>query len=522
MSEPAFGTPATSDLEPQADGQMRDAVPAGILRRMVDHAGIGLYEATRDGTLRYVNHALVHMLGYPTEEAFIAARPLAEAAHASPEEQRRFRETFARTGEVHGILYSAERLDGSRVWLNVNAETLTDDSDQGQIIGFAGSVSDVTEVVEAQRRLANAEAEYLRLFERATEGIYRSSLDGRQLRANPALAALNGYDTPDELLNAVGDIASEWYVDPKRRAEFKRLLHENGYVADFESEIYRHRTRERIWISENAYVVYDEAGNPLYFEGTVREITQRKQAEAATRAALNASEAANRSKSRFLAHMSHELRTPLNAILGFSDMIRQLGVDRIEPEKIREYADDIHGSGQHLLELVNDVLDLSRIENNAMPLNLEAIDPANLVDSALATFRPIADGRNIAVNVAVSPSSPALVDRRAMHQCLLNLLSNAVKFSDPGSEVRLLVEPQANSVVFSVEDTGIGINARQLARIGEPFNIDHAPDRSPASGTGLGLAITRSLIILMQGRFDIQSTPGVGTKVVLEVPLHSG
>ncbi|MDQ3399015.1 MAG: diguanylate cyclase, partial [Deinococcota bacterium] len=123
------------------------------------------------------------------------------------------------------------------------------------------------------------EGNYRNIFENAAEGIYRSSLDGRQLRANPALVALNGYKTEEEMLAAVGDIGTEWYVEPGRRLEFRRLLDEHGRVSDFESEVYRHKSRERIWISENAWLVRDEKGRALYYEGTVRDITQRKRQE---------------------------------------------------------------------------------------------------------------------------------------------------------------------------------------------------------------------------------------------------
>ncbi|HAE01217.1 MAG TPA: PAS domain-containing sensor histidine kinase, partial [Rhodospirillaceae bacterium] len=159
--------------------------------------------------------------------------------------------------------------------------------------------------MQTQARLIETEADYRRIFERVSEGIYRSSLDGKQLRANPALQRLNGYDSEEETLKMVHDIASEWYVDPNRRDEFKRLLDENDSVENFESEIYRHKTRERIWITENAYVVRDEAGNPLFYEGTVQEITARKEHEKQLKAAKEAAEDANRAKSRFLANMSH-------------------------------------------------------------------------------------------------------------------------------------------------------------------------------------------------------------------------
>ncbi|MFO1060373.1 MAG: PAS domain S-box protein, partial [Dongiaceae bacterium] len=161
----------------------------------------------------------------------------------------------------------------------------------------------------ARRALAAAERDYHSIFENAVDGIYRSSLDGRQLRANPALVRLNGYETEEEMLRSVDDIATEWYVEPGRRAEFRRLLDADGKVEGFVSEIYRHKTRERIWISENARLVRDARGRPLFYEGTIRDITALRQAEEALIAATARAEAASRSKSEFLATVSHEIRT---------------------------------------------------------------------------------------------------------------------------------------------------------------------------------------------------------------------
>ncbi len=487
-----------------------------VRRQLIDDAGVGLYETRLDGAFRYVNGSLVTMLGYASIAEFIADRPVAGSFYADPADQARSRAAVQRDGRVRGLVFEARRRDGTRIWLSETASPLRDSL--GAITGYIGSISEVSELVAARDRIAAAEEGYRRIFDRATEGIYRSSLNGRMLRANPALARLNGYASEEELLRSIKDIAKEWYVDPGRRAAFKELLETHGSLENFESEVWRHRSRERIWISENAYLVRGEDGRPLYYEGTVRDITERKSAETAARRALEAAEAGSHAKSQFLAHMSHELRTPLNAILGFSDLLRGMDERRFDAAKVRDYAGDIHKSGRHLLDLINDVLDLSRIENDAMPLSLVPILPQDAIEAALATVRPLAEAKAIALVCDPSPVAAALADRRALHQCLLNVLSNAVKFSARGGTIRLAVAAADGRIAFSVSDTGCGIAPDRLARIGEPFNTGATADCSSAGGTGLGLAITRSLIDSMGGSFAIDSTLGAGTCVTLQVP----
>ncbi len=494
---------------------------AGIdsrLRDMVEQAGVGLYAIDFSGRYEFVNRHFAEMLGYGTPEECLKIGLTVQDIFENPEDRESSRQRGLREQQVSDYLFKARRRDGSTLWVSENFSVIRDPT--GEVSGFVGSITDVTSYVEATRKLEAAELDFRRFVERAHEGIYRSSLDGRQLMANPALVRLNGYESEEEQLASVQDIGVEWYVDPNRRAEFKRLLDEHGFVENFESEIYTHKTRKRIWISENAYIVRDDNGTPLFYEGTVRDITEKKVAERKLRKALHTAEQADRAKARFLAHMSHELRTPLNAILGFSDLIRKLAGDGMPPEKIVEYASDIHESGNHLLDLINDVLDLSRIESDAMKVDIEPVDTARALETAIEVVRPMALQKPVELELEADGAETLLADPRRLHQCLLNLLSNAIKFSHEGGKVSLTADVTATEVSLSVSDNGIGIPEKLLPSIGQPFVTLEDPADTAQKGTGLGLTITHSLVKLMKGRMLIESTLGEGTTVTITLPRY--
>lgn len=501
---------------PADDNGLTEGLVEPDLRKMVDISGVGLFETAPDGHFRYVNDQLARILGYADRAALLASGRTASSFYVDPRDQVRVRAAVDAVGRVEGAVYAVWHADGRQIWVREHGTALRDD--RGAITGYVGSISDVNELIETQLRLVQAETDYRRIFERATEGIYRSSLDGRQLRSNPALNRLNGYETEAEHLAGVKDIATEWYVDPGRRAEFQRLLARDGCVEDFESEIFAHKSRRRLWISENAYLVRDADGAPLFYEGTVRDITDRKQAEQSLRSALDEAERANRAKTAFMASVSHELRTPLNAILGFSDLILNHPPRELTMDTVRDYVGDIRDSGRHLLALINDILDLARIEAGARILEPEPLDAAEALDDAIATMRPLCREKAMTVRVAPLADLRLFADRRALYQCLLNVLSNAVKFSRLGQEIAIRGDRGDGLGRIIVADRGEGMPPELIARIGEPFLMDENRGPSSIPGTGLGLAITRSLLEQMGGHLAIASTIGEGTTVTLAVP----
>jgi len=227
-------------------------------------------------------------------------------------------------------------------------------------------------------------------------------------------------------------------------------------------------------------------------------------------------------KTHFFAGVSHELRTPLNAIIGFSDMMRSRLFGPL-PGKYAEYADLIHESGQHMLDLIGDVLDLSKVEAGRYDLNYDTFDAADVIRSSVKMIRPAADAAEVSLDINLDLDQALLIqaDRRAVRQILLNLLSNAVKFSDKGGHVEIDAQAIDGDLELSVSDNGAGMSAEELARIGTPYVQGEAGQLTDERGSGLGLSLVKTLTELHAGKMDIRSAKGDGTRVKIILPLQA-
>jgi len=240
-----------------------------------------------------------------------------------------------------------------------------------------------------------------------------------------------------------------------------------------------------------------------------------KYAEEKTRA-----EEANQAKSKFLANMSHELRTPLNAIIGFSEIMESGMFGPLGAEKYHEYCSDIRGSGQYLLEVINDILDMSKIEAGRIRLDFEDLNIDTLLNEAMRVVAARAQDKQLQLSAGISPELRLRADRRALKQIALNLLSNAVKFTPVGGRVTVRGRATDHCITLAIADTGIGIAKDALTRLGRPFEQVESQLTKSHQGSGLGLAISKSLVELHGGRMRIRSTLGKGTLVVVRLPLE--
>jgi two-component system cell cycle sensor histidine kinase PleC len=230
-------------------------------------------------------------------------------------------------------------------------------------------------------------------------------------------------------------------------------------------------------------------------------------------------EAANRAKSEFLANMSHELRTPLNAIIGFSELLEQGLFGPLGSPRYEEYANDINGSGKYLLGVINDILDMSKIEAGQFSLDREEIDLCPLIRETVRVISLQAAEKSITVETRIADSMRLYADRRAIKQIAINLLSNAVKFTGQGGHISVRARNTSGALVLTIEDNGCGIPKEALSKLGRPFEQVQNQFSKNHAGSGLGLAISRSLAELQGGALKIRSTEGVGTIVSVRIPV---
>jgi signal transduction histidine kinase len=375
---------------------------------------------------------------------------------------------------------------------------------------------DVTEQERADQRLRDA-------VESVNEGFSLWDGDGRLLLGNRRFAELvpGGADpgaSHEEILRrgfeaglyrVQGDV-DEWI---RQRGE---LFARGG--------AYEQQLSDGRWLL-GSYRATSEGGVVgIETDVSVMKRQELELAEMAERymAARDAAQEANRARSQFLALMSHELRTPLNAIIGFSELIETEALGPVGVERYVDYARDVRTSGSHLLALVNDLLDLSKIEAGKYDLRPEPVDPVQTIRNTVRMMRLRAAEAGVDLVDRVLPGQvpTVMADERALRQVLLNLLSNALKFTEPGGQVTVSARTGDDLLVIEVEDTGIGIPAEYLGRVGAPFvQVDNSHTRRHA-GTGLGLALSRSLAELHGGTLGIESEPGKGTRVIVRLPLR--
>jgi len=486
--------------------------------------GIVIAKALGDHQIVFVNKYFTKMTGYSAKEVLGTNCRFLNEGLDQADALAEIRRSLATAVPVETTILN-RRKDGSEFWNRLQISPIRDD--HGKITHFLGIQQDVTEIVQANRTIAAARDQFDAVLGAAPSAILVVDTSQQIVLFNPAAERLFGWPRaavvgrsidvliPPGALAAHGRQAAEFIASPEATTRamanqrIVRAVRMTGETISVQIALSKYEFLGKVEVVVTVVDMTEVVAATDRLSGLAAQLTEQ----------LEVAKAANEAKSRFLANMSHELRTPLNAVLGFSDMMLTLGPDRFSKERQIEYLTDIKQSGRHLLDLINDILDLARIERDAMPIRIEALDPAALLDGPLSMIAPVAAARGVELVKRIETDRRVLCDDRAARQCLSNLLSNAVKFSPVGTQVEVVVWQADDKIVFAITDSGPGIPAEIVERIGEPFLRAGDPVTAGIQGTGLGLAITARLVREQHGtlRFD-NRTAGEGTRATISFP----
>jgi PAS domain S-box-containing protein len=396
------------------------------------------------------------------------------------------------------------------------------------------SLLDMTEQKQTLHALRSAEMRYRGIFENAIEGIFQTTPDGRYLHANPTLARIYGYDTPEELIHQLTDIKTQLYVESSRRDEFIRELRVNGEVHNFESQIFR-RNGEVIWIAENARAVYSDAGELCYFEGMVEDITEQKMNELALQAqyqllqkTIDELETAQstlveqerlRALGQMASGIAHDFNNTLSPILGFTELLLKRPANLDNKEKVKRYLEMIHTAAKDASNVVRCLREFYRLRNDqefGAPIDINTV-----IQESIQLTQPRwknqaqASGVNIHVVTELQAVPAIFAVESSLREALTNLIFNAIDAMQHGGTLTLASRALEAHVIVEVRDTGVGMDSETRKRCFEPFYTTKG-----SRGTGLGLAMVYGVINRHGGTIESESEVGRGTTIRLKLPIR--
>ena len=476
---------------------------------------------TREGRIVEVNEPALDFAG--TNVADVRGKPLWEAACGPSSRDARARLRFgverATAGELVRYTDAATWADGERHTFDVSVKPVRDEA--GEVALLLVESRDITDLVQTYEALRTSEERLADAQRIAQLGNWEWHLESGELHWSDEVYRIFGL--PHDRFGATYEAFLD-RVHPDDRptvCEAVNAALEHGTPYAIDHRIVRPDGTERI-VHEHAEVQRDENGRPVVMAGTVQDITERKEREQALARAKEEAETASRAKSQFLATMSHELRTPLNAIIGFAEVLEGEIFGALGGERYREYSRHIRESGQHLLSIVNDILDVAKVESGRVHLQDELLDIGRLATAALRLVCEQSTQAEVELEQAVPRDLPALRgDERLLKQMLTNLLSNAVKFTHAGGTVSVGADiTDSGELEIRVADTGIGIPPEHLDTVLDPFvQGDNSLARRYA-GTGLGLPLVRAFVELHGGTVKLDSEVDVGTVARLTFPAE--
>jgi PAS domain S-box-containing protein len=483
-----------------------------FLQSIAANSADAIVTADVHGRVTYFSPGAEELLGYRAEE-LLGTRAV-DYYRGGLEEARAFMQRLRVEGRIRNYETALRTKDGG--WVEVSSSISLLREVRGVVIGTLAIYKDMTEHKRAEAALRESEEKYRTLFEECKDAIVINTPEGKVVDVNQAFLNLFGY-TRDEGMEIN---VREHYIHPADRVKFRQELEHKGAAKDFEAKLRKKDGTEiDCLLTSTAWRAKDSS--ILGFQGILHDITERKRAQEELRLAKEAAEEANRAKSAFLANMSHELRTPLNAIIGYSEMLQEEAAD-LGQEDLTPDLQKIQAAGKHLLALINDILDLSKIEAGRMDLFLETFDVALMIQDAAMTIQPLVEKNynTLAIHCA-DDLGTMRADLTKVRQSLFNLLSNACKFTAQGTITLAVSRETVDEAVwltFRVADTGIGMTPEQMGKLFQAFVQADASTTRQYGGTGLGLTITQRFCQMMGGDITVESALGQGSTFTIRLP----
>jgi two-component system cell cycle sensor histidine kinase PleC len=500
----------------------------------------GLWDFDLSSRRLFWSRSMYEMLGMPARDSVLSFGDAARLMHPDDDGIYQVARAVAR-GEAKQVdqVFRMRHAEGHYVWLRARAQLIRMASGRMHMIGIA---MDVTEQHRLAQRYQEADQRLADAIECTSEAFVLWDKSDRLVMCNAHYQ--QAYGLPDDVL-VPGTERATVHAAAARPVIERRIADADGTGASQTSEVQladerwlqinERRTRDGGLVSVGTDITMMKRHQVRLRESerrlmaTIGDLSasraklERQKAELSVananyQAEKDRAEAANRAKSEFLANMSHELRTPLNAILGFSEILQNQMFGPLGSDKYREYSRDIHESGKHLLNVISDILDMSKIEAGHMRISCETVDLSPLIEETLRLTMLQAEKKHIEVQQTCPGHLLTVADRRAMKQILLNLLSNAMKFTNADGKVKVRARRVDGAVTLTIADTGIGIPKSALQKIGQPFEQVQSQYAKSKGGSGLGLAISRSLAHLHGGAMRIYSVEGKGTIISVRIP----
>lgn len=493
---------------------------------ILNAVGEGIYGVNLLGEVTFINPAALQMLGFEHDEIIYKKQHLL-TRHTKPDGSKYPADECPiylalKDGQVHHIADEVFwRKDGSSFPVEYISTPIREN---GELIGAVVVFSDITLRRKSEKELKESEERYRMFADNVSDVIWTMDLTGKITYVSPSVVRQTGYTSEETMQRNFNEIFTEVSKESIKKllAEIEHRMKSGERIEDGKVELFEYRKDGKgIWVDVIYSGIYDMNSQFRGLLGVSRDITDRKQLIEELQDAKAKAEIATKAKSEFLANMSHEIRTPMNAIIGFADLL----FSSVKEGKQHAQVESIRSSAQGLLSIINDILDLSKIEANKLEIQYQPISLQYIISDIVNVFLQRVKEKQLSLFVKLKNEVPksVLLDEGRLRQILFNLMGNAIKFTEKG-HVSLILEkniihgtPDKVDLIFYVEDTGVGIKKESQKEIFEAFSQQDGQSTKKYGGTGLGLTITRSLVEMMNGEISVESEPSVGStfKVVL-------